>query len=286
MSDPVDIEALREKYLDELEAAAAEGGGASFEDGGIETRSLDPDAFADTVRAQLDLLGDESAPTDQRLAALRGLAAAAFQPRDFAPFHAEFVETLRRVATGRSKQVRLAALDQLTLLDDPEGNRMLRDSLERPRGLLVPDATAVRLLARNDHGDDAPRFRELARTGTAQVRVEAVRALASDPQSTDLLAEISSDKREKTALRQSAALSLKALSPERFADVARSVVLDDDDDDRLRTVAMSAITHTAAVTEAVGGAASLSDDLRDAHAKTGSRALRREIDRFTSGGED
>lgn len=284
MSDPVDIDDLHRKYLDDLAEVSAQGGGASLDESwGTATRRLDPESFDDTVRTLLDVLSNEEATTDERLIALQGLATGAFQPRAFAPFHAEYVEALRRVAEGPDKDVRLAALDQLTLLDDPEGQRMLRDSLERPRNLLVPDATAVRLLARNDHGDTAPLLRDLARSGSQRVRVEAVRALASDPESTELLAQISTDRGEKTALRQSAALSLKALSPDRFAAVATSVVLDDDDDDRLRTVALSAMTHTAAVNDAAGGAAALVDDLRDVAAKTSSRALRSEITRFTRG---
>ena len=51
------------------------------------------------------------------------------------------------------------------------------------------------------------------------------------PESVELLATISSDKTERTAVRELAAMSLKAASPTRFADVARDIVLDEQEDD-------------------------------------------------------
>ena len=125
------------------------------------------------------------------------LGGAAFQPVRFAPFHAEFVERLRDLAVSDDKQLRYVALDRLTLDDDEVGKRLLRESLEGSRKPLVPPATATRFLARDEHGDAAPLFRELALTGSARVREEALRALAADPESVDLLAAISADKTER-----------------------------------------------------------------------------------------
>ena len=83
------------------------------------------------------------------------------------------------------------------------------------------------------------------------MREQALRALAADPESVELLAAISSDKTERTAVRELAAMSLKAASPERFADVARDMVLDEDEDEQLRTTALSAIAFTPEAGDAV-----------------------------------
>jgi HEAT repeat protein len=107
-----------------------------------------------------------------------------------------------------------------------------------------------------------------------------LRALAVDPESVDLLATISSDKTERPAVRELAAMSLKAASPERFADVARELVLDESEDERLRTTAMSAIALTP---EAVGAldAGTFGAELPTVKSATSSRSLKASIDRFT-----
>ena len=142
--------------------------------------------------------GRRGAAPSRRATAINRLGAAAFQTERFAPFHAEFVERLRDLAVGDDKELRLLALDRLTLEDDEVGKGLLRESLEGSRAPLVPPATATRLLARDEHGDAVPLFRELAQSAPARVREEAVRALAFDPESADLLASISSDRSEPT----------------------------------------------------------------------------------------
>ena len=96
----------------------------------------------------------------------------------------------------------------------------------------------------------------------------------------ELLATISSDKSERTAVREIAAMSLKAASPERFADVARDMVLDDGEDEHLRTTALSAIAVTPAAGDAVDGEA-FRADLERIKGETASRSLKTSIDRFS-----
>jgi hypothetical protein len=287
-----DIEDLRKAYVEEVteerrarpkplsarRVSAARSREMSDEQ--LETMLVDADTFETAVRLLLDILADETAPAEQKLRAIERLGGAAFQPVRFAPFHAEFVERLRELAVSDDKQLRFLALDRLTLDDDEVGKQLLRESLEGTRKALVPAATATRFLARDEHGDAAPLFRELARTGSARVREEALRALAADPESVDLLSEISTDKTERPKVRELAAMSLKAASPEAFAQVAHDLVIDDDEDDTLRTTALSALAFTPEAGDAVAGEAF------DAHldrikGETSSRALRTSIDRFT-----
>ena len=81
-------------------------------------------------------------------------------------------------------------------------------------------------------------------------------------------------------MRELAAMSLKAASPERFADVARDLVLDDQEDDGLRTAAMTALSFTP---EAAGALdpESFDDHLERVKDATASRSLKSSIDRFT-----
>lgn len=291
MTDETDVEQLRKAYVADLREVrraqprpltarrAAESLTPELTEEKLETMLVGADTFETAVRLLLDLLADEHAAPQHKMIAVERLGGAAFQPVRFAPFRAEFVERLRELALSPDKQLRYVALDRLTLEDDEVGKRLLRESLEGTRAQLVPPATATRLLARDDHGDAAPLFRDLARTGSARVREEALRALAADPESVDLLETISYDKSERPHLREIAAMSLKANSPERFARVARDLVLDEEDDDKLRTAALCALAFTPEAADAVDSQA-FHDDLDRMKGATASRTLRTSIDRF------
>ena len=246
----------------------------------LERTLVEADTFESAVRLLLDILADESAKPGLKLTALQRLGAATFQPVPFAPFHAEFLERLRQVAESPDKDLRLAALDRLSLVNDEVGQRLLRESLEGTRKPLVPAATAARFLARDEHGAWAPLFRELARAGAPRVREEALRALAADPESVDLLASVASDKSERVAVRELATMSLKVASPGRLATVARDLLLDEHENPRMRATAMSAITFSPEATEALDSH-QFSAAIKRIKSGTGSRSLRASIDRFT-----
>ncbi|MFH8252313.1 HEAT repeat domain-containing protein [Microbacterium sp. B2969] len=297
MSDETDIEALRKAYVSEVteirkarpkartpkQVIGARSPELSQDD--LEALLVDAETFESAMRMLLDILADQTSTPDLQLTALERLGAATFQPVRFAPFHAEYIERLRELALSPDKDVRHMALDRLTLENDEVGQQLLREGLEGTRKPLLPAATAARFLARDEHGDAAPLFRELAQSSTGRVREEALRALAADPESVELLASISSDKSERTAVRELAAMSLKAQSPTRFADVARGLVLDDDEDDHLRTTALSAVAFTPEAAAAVDDPdfrAGL-DRVKDA---TTSRSLKTSIDRFAQARPD
>lgn len=287
-----DIEAMRKDYVAEVtqvrkarpRAIGARGVADALTpdltQDDLEAVLVDAETFESAMRMLLDLLADDSAASDLKLTALERLGAATFQPVRFAPFHAEYVERLRNLALSDAKELRHMALDRLSLENDEVAQGLLREGLEGTRKPLVPAATAVRFLARDEHGNAAPLFRDIARGGKGRARDEALRALAADNESVDLLASISSDKSERTTVRELAAMSLKAASPTRFASVARGMVLDGDEDDALRTSALSAVAHTPE-------AADLVDDdefraqLDRIKSNTRSRGLKTSIDRFS-----
>jgi hypothetical protein len=287
-----DIEAMRREYVAEVtevrkarpRAIGARGVADALTpdltQDDLEAVLVDAKTFESAMRMLLDILADDSSASDLKLTALERLGAATFQPVRFAPFHAEYIERLRHLAVSDDKEIRHTALDRLTLENDEVAQGLLRDGLEGTRKPLVPAATAVRFLARDEHGDAAPLFRDIARGGKGRARDEALRALAADSESVDLLASISADKSERTAVRELAAMSLKAASPTRFASVARDLVLDDGEDDALRTSALSAVAHTPEAADAVDDDA-FRAGLDRIKADTRSRGLKTSIDRFS-----
>lgn len=293
----MDIEQQRKTYLAEIESAATDVAATSTpgelttyatSDGSdaqkmcdmIRALPLDQQTYRPSVRALLDILGNDSLETAPRLAALGQLGAAEFQPAEFADFHAEFIDLLRRLSLSPDKDIRTAALERLTLTNDAEAQKLLREGLEKARKALVPAAKAVQLLSRDDHGGSIPLFRRLAASAKGQIREQALRALSSDTKSVPLFETIAGDKTEKTQLRQIAAVNLKNTSATRFAKFASNLVLDNKEDDKLRAVAVSAITHTSEVAAKLRSP-KFTKSLLSLGSSTGSRALKASINQFS-----
>lgn len=246
----------------------------------IQSLPLGGGAYQASVRTLLDVLADDALDAATRLAALRQLGVAEFQPAEFAAIHAEFIELLRRLALAPQKEIRTAALERLTLTNDAEAQRLLREGLEKSRKPLVPAAKAIQLLARDDHSGSIPLFRRLAADASGPVREQALRALAADTKSVPLFETIAADKAEKRQVRQIAAVNLKNTSTSRFAKLASKMALDDDEDDKLRAIAVSAIAHTSDVAAKLNSPA-FTDSVRALGTTTRSRALKSSIARFS-----
>ena len=292
----MDIEALRKDYLQKTKAEKAEIGSApesadvaAYADSAdadpatlckmIASLKLDPEGFEPSVRLLLQLAEQTELGAAPRLAALRQLGSAEFQPAAFAPFHADYLALLRRLVTDPDKSIRVAALERLTAAGDPEAQALLLEGLKSARKALVPKAKAVQLLARDDHGAGLHIFRDLAANATGKVRDEALRALAADTRSAPLFETIAADKAEKASVREIAAVNLQNVSSTRFAKLARKLALDDRDDDRVRATAIAAIAHSQEVAAKVASPR-FAKALKAAGLTSKSRPLKSSINRF------
>lgn len=289
----MDIEAHRQQCLAELEAAvspartragelAPTARTARTESHMIETidsLSLRTDDFNDSAAALLDILEDETVSSAARLAALRKLAGAEFRPHRFEPFAARFVDIQRKLATHKDRDLRMTVLEHLALASDRVAQKLLREGLLGQRKPLAPTAKAIQFLAQDDHASARALFRDLARSGKGQVKEEALRALAGDKRSADLLESVAADRSEKPQVRQVAAMSLKEASPSRFAKLARQLALDDSDDDTVRAAAVSGLAYSPAGAGLIGNA-KFAKDLEAAGSATKSRALKESIRGF------
>ena len=95
-------------------------------------------------------------------------------------------------------------------------------------------------------GGDEPRpvLRHLVATGKQpMVRRSALRLLSADGDAADLFGRIAADKSEDLAARSTSAVALQSLAPEQFHNVARDIVLDDDDNKNVRATFVDAIAH-------------------------------------------
>jgi hypothetical protein len=222
-----------------------------------------PAEHGDWIAQQIATFGNLSLPAEVRLDALRDIQTATFSGPSFAPYRASYRDALRKVAAeDKNEELRTGALEYLAFGKDDFARQLLLRGLENTAQALVSTAKAIQLLAHDDHGVAIPIARRVV-NGDYDVgaKAEALRVLASDPQSDGLLASILSDRSQAQPLRSISAAALRILNPQRFVQVAQKIAVDQHEDDKVRANTLGALSHMA------GFSTKANQDFRDQLAK-------------------
>jgi hypothetical protein len=199
---------------------------------------------AEAIPLLLTTLRDPTEASVVRLAALRGLQGASFLPPLFSPWRAEFLQTLRELATDQDEALRERAMELLATHKDDYVQRLLMDGLRNPERALVAAAKAVQFLGYDIHADYFPMLRDLAqRAADTSTRVESLRVLATDPESRDMFARLYQDIKENREVRALSAAGLQFLDPARFVEVGKRIVADANEYDDIRATTMNALSR-------------------------------------------
>jgi hypothetical protein len=266
----MDVDKYRKRYEARLaEAVTEESAAAPLEEQDLEAEVADVLA---TLRK-----GDE--PVAGRMAALEALAALDFLGPRFAPFRADYKEALREVATDESRELRARALELLAIDKDPYAQELLVQGLQEPKKALVSEAQAVQLLGYDDHAEVLPLVREVYERATGAAREEALRVLATDPESEQLFTRLLKDKSENRSIRQLSASGLQSLNPEAFDKTARRIVADEDDYNDIRATALAALAHGREARETAADP-KLVESVQKLGESTRSRSIRSAARRF------
>lgn len=222
------------------------------------------------------LMTDTGEKVELRRAALAAVQASTFKTLEFRRWAADYNDALRVVATDDDADLRAQSLDVLALNKDPYAQQLLLDGLQDPSRALVKPVQAVRMLGYDVHAEHYPVLRQIVEeTKKPVLRREALRVLAADSGSVDLMRGIAADRREDKQARATATIALQSLAPEEFTKVARDVVLDDDEDHdfrasvitalarRPRTVSRDVVRKVREIDAAPGGNRSLNRAARD-----------------------
>ena len=209
----------------------------------IAAAPLDEENLAARVPELLATLRNREEPLGVRMAALQALAALDFLPARFQPFRLDYKQALRDVATDPETELRESALELLAIDKDPYAQELLVTGLERRTEALVPEAKAIQFLGYDDHGEYIPLVREVYKRAKGAAREEALRVLASDPQSETLFARLLKDKSETRNVRRLSASGLQSINPDAFEKTARKIVADEDDDNDIRAASLAALAH-------------------------------------------
>ena len=198
----------------------------------------------ESINVLLELLQDKTQPREVRVAALQALQMLAFISPLFMSKRPEFLAALRTIVDDPDGAIRQAALEILAMEKDEYGQRRLNEGLDDPSRALVTPEKAVQLLGQDVHADLYPRLREMIQNPPSpEAREEAVRLLAGDPESRELLVSLLKDKDEDLKIRTFSAVALQSLDPAEFTEQAREIVLDNTEQEPLRLTGLNGLTH-------------------------------------------
>src|SRR4051794_17285797 len=115
------------------------------------------------LQAMLAVLSNTSEPIAVRLAAFQALQAAAFSVLAFASNRAEYIATLRKLATDPDPELRQRVLGALMRDKDGYAQKKLLDGLKDPAKALVPPEKALQLLSYDVHADAYEAARDIVK---------------------------------------------------------------------------------------------------------------------------
>ena len=198
-----------------------------------------------SIPALLATLASAREPIPVRKAALQAIRASTFLGEHFAPFRLDFLKTLRQLARpDTDPQLREDALEVLAVEKDPTAQDLLRQGLQDPKVALVPPAKALQLLGYDDHANIADLALEIFnKTADLGTKEAALRVLATNAKSQDLFARLLQDKSQPLSLRALSATGLHFLNPQKFASIARGIVMDDSDFEDIRATTLGALAN-------------------------------------------
>jgi hypothetical protein len=238
----MDVKKYRKQYEDELAAAAGPDVTAPA------AAAAAAENFDDTTRQELETLRNTQASLESRTAALRALRIAAFLAAKFAPYRADFINTLREILHQHApRELIEGALEVLAAEKDPDAQEVLKRGLRDAQSALLSPVKALRLLGYDDHANIADLALDIFHRATdLPLKEAALRALATDPKSQGLFEQILQDKNQPFRLRSLSATGLNHLNPQKFADVARRIVGDHTDSEEIRASSLGALANAPA----------------------------------------
>ena len=181
-------------------------------------------------------VADDSLSEGDRQTALASLEAAAFaDPERYFAARAQILAALRQAAQSQHSALREAAMASLAQRKDRSVQRDLIAGLRDPQKAKLSASLALQLLGHDIHAEVRTIAREILRgQPDEEVKLEALRLLASDGGAGPEMLKLLRDRGETREVRQLAASALRSLDPASFKTYGVAIVEDEDDDDEVR----------------------------------------------------
>lgn len=249
----------------------------------LDAASVEIGESHELIEKTINLMRDESESAELRKAALGVLQQNSFRSALFAPKRPEYLAALSLVIEDRDEELRELALEILAKEKNEYAQRRLVEGLNDPSAALVPAEKAVQFLGYDVHGNYSALYREVIENPPNDAaKNEAVRLLSADPESRNLLADIFRNKGESPEIRKTGAIALQSIAPTQFELEAKQVVLDEEEDDDLRTVSLTALDQFT-ITESLAQDQIFTERVEELQQKPASDQFARAIDKYLTG---
>ena len=193
----------------------------------------------------LNILKDNTEPVELRIGILTMFRSLSFSSKFLVSLRADYMTALRILLDEPNHSLREMATEELAKHKDEYVQRRLLNGLSGAEVPLVLPAKAIQLLNYDIHAEHFPIVRHLLeQRGTDEMtRVEAVHALANDPESMPLLERLVKDPAEDIEVRMISATALSISHPEDFIEMAKDLIADEKQDKNIRAVCLNALMH-------------------------------------------
>jgi hypothetical protein len=197
------------------------------------------------IRDCLLIVQDTDDQVELRRAILSVLGAFSFGSREFVALRPEYMTLLRSLLDDHDALIRERAAEELAKEKDEYVQRRLLAGLAGREEPIVPTAKAIQLLGYDIHAEHYPVVRRILEDPRSDetTKVEAIHVLGNDAQSRDLLTALMTDKQQPIEVRMTSATAMKTSNPEYFTHLAKSIVLDEQEEQDLRAVCLNALMH-------------------------------------------
>lgn len=190
------------------------------------------------------MLGDQQAPLPLRLMAMSTLQSSQFASIVMPRARPAYKNVLRGLLDDAAPALRQFAAEYLALDRDEYLQRRLVAGLKDPSQALVAPELAIQYLGNDLHADVVPLLREIAaRPPNQAAKKEALRNLATDPASRDLLVQGLRDAGEAPEIRHVCLVALYRTAPELATQLAKEITDDDRTSDELRAALLNTLMH-------------------------------------------
>lgn len=211
----------RKKLADEIQEHERTGEGIDAATRRILEIARDPRQIDSLVR----IINDPGSSVDDKVAAINTLNNVSNFSPEVRSRMAEIVNALRGMMRSPDQSLRMSALSTLAWMKDEVAQALLLQEVESDKqeeDKVVPTPMAILLLGRDEKALPAPLLRRIAQNPpTPESREEAVRHMAADRESFDILKEIMEDDKNSLEVRSMIPNMLSSIDAPAFLTTAR-----------------------------------------------------------------
>ncbi|EOR93424.1 hypothetical protein ADIARSV_3503 [Arcticibacter svalbardensis MN12-7] len=192
----------------------------------------------------ISILNNEKPPIPLRSAALSVLQTTSFGSIVFPSKRPAYFNVLRKVVV-EDNDLRAPAMEYLAMNNDAFIQKKLIDGLNEPKAAITKPEIAIQLLAYDLHAEHYPVLRKIATNPpNLQSKKEALRNLAADPDSKDLLWRTMQNTKEDPETRHACAVALENLNPGDIQVYAKKMILDPNENEELKAAMLNTLTFS------------------------------------------